>query len=106
MALEMRQQLKMSQQLVMTPQLQQAIKRRQLSNVELDAFVDRDPELALAVCQCDKEVDNFYNSIFRNLVSYMMENPSTISSAGSKNGARAVMRPSASKPTRQSQRKS
>lgn len=35
MALELRQQLKMSQQLVMTPQLQQAIKLLQLSRLEL-----------------------------------------------------------------------
>ncbi|PLX77393.1 MAG: RNA polymerase sigma-54 factor [Desulfuromonas sp.] len=35
MALEIRQQLKMSQQLVMTPQLQQAIKLLQLSRMEL-----------------------------------------------------------------------
>jgi RNA polymerase sigma-54 factor len=35
MALELRQQLKLSQQLIMTPQLQQAIKLLQLSRVEL-----------------------------------------------------------------------
>src|SRR5213075_2284032 len=35
MAMEMRQQLKLSQQLVMTPQLQQAIKLLQLSRMEL-----------------------------------------------------------------------
>src|SRR5512141_2192012 len=35
MAIEMRQQMKMSQQLVMTPQLQQAIKLLQLSRIEL-----------------------------------------------------------------------
>ncbi len=35
MALEIRQQLKLSQQLVMTPQLQQAIKLLQLSRMEL-----------------------------------------------------------------------
>ena len=35
MALELRQQLKLSQQLVMTPQLQQAIKLLQLSRLEL-----------------------------------------------------------------------
>ncbi|MBK7285278.1 MAG: phosphate transport system regulatory protein PhoU, partial [Sphingomonadales bacterium] len=29
----------------------------------------------------DQKVDNFYDSIFRNLVSHMMENPTTISSA-------------------------
>ena len=35
MAIEIRQQLKLSQQLVMTPQLQQAIKLLQLSRMEL-----------------------------------------------------------------------
>lgn len=41
----------------------------------LDAFVDRDPELALAVCQRDQTVDNFYSSLFRSLLTFMMENP-------------------------------
>lgn len=42
MALELRQQLKMSQQLVMTPQLQQAIKLLQLSRLELQETVQRE----------------------------------------------------------------
>ena len=29
----------------------------------------------------DEKLDNFYNSLFRNLVTHMMENPATISSA-------------------------
>jgi len=41
----------------------------------LDAFVNRDAELAVAVCQRDKAVDDFYNSLFRALLTYMMENP-------------------------------
>ena len=39
MALNMRQELRMSQQLVMTPQLQQAIKLLQLSRIELQDLV-------------------------------------------------------------------
>lgn len=39
MAIEMRQQMKLSQQLVMTPQLQQAIKLLQLSRLELQDLV-------------------------------------------------------------------
>jgi RNA polymerase sigma-54 factor len=39
MAIEMRQQMKLSQQLVMTPQLQQAIKLLQLSRLELQDMV-------------------------------------------------------------------
>ena len=47
----------------------------------LDAYAARDAAMALEVIQRDQKVDNFYDSIFRNLVSYMMENPATISSA-------------------------
>lgn len=47
----------------------------------LTAYAARDPDLALEVIEADKKVDAFYDSIFRNLVSHMMENPATISSA-------------------------
>ena len=44
MAIEMRQQMKLSQQLVMTPQLQQAIKLLQLSRLELQDIVRQEME--------------------------------------------------------------
>ncbi len=44
----------------------------------LDAFAARDADKAVAVTIADKNVDDFYNSIFRALVSYMMENPKSI----------------------------
>jgi RNA polymerase sigma-54 factor len=44
MALEMRQQMKLTQQLVMTPQLQQAIKLLQLSRLELQDLVSQELE--------------------------------------------------------------
>ena len=47
----------------------------------LTAYAARDPDLAREVIATDAKVDAFYNSIFRNLVSHMVENPSTISSA-------------------------
>ena len=47
----------------------------------LTAYAARDPVLAREVIQRDDTVDAFYDSIFRNLVSYMVENPATISSA-------------------------
>ena len=47
----------------------------------LTAFAARDPVLAREVIATDDRVDAFYDSIFRNLVSYMVENPATISSA-------------------------
>jgi phosphate transport system protein len=47
----------------------------------LTAFAARDPVLAREVIVRDDKVDAFYDSIFRNLVSYMVENPATISTA-------------------------
>ena len=47
----------------------------------LTAYAARDPMLAREVIATDNKVDAFYNSIFRNLVTYMVENPATISSA-------------------------
>ena len=44
----------------------------------LDAFVERDAEAAVRVCQRDDAVDDFYNSIFRTLLTHMMENPHNI----------------------------
>jgi phosphate transport system protein len=45
----------------------------------LDSFARRDADLAKAVTVRDKPVDDFYNSIFRALVTFMMENPRSIS---------------------------
>ncbi|MFM5886665.1 MAG: phosphate signaling complex protein PhoU [Novosphingobium sp.] len=47
----------------------------------LTAYAARDADLAAEVVARDDKVDAFYESIFRNLVSHMMENPATISSA-------------------------
>ena len=47
----------------------------------LNAYAARDAEQALDVIRTDKRVDAFYNSIFRNVVSHMVESPSTITSA-------------------------
>ena len=47
----------------------------------LTAYAARDADLAAEIVARDDKVDAFYESIFRNLVSHMIENPSTISSA-------------------------
>jgi phosphate transport system protein len=47
----------------------------------LNAYAARDSDLAVEVIARDEKLDNFYNSLFRNLVSHMMENPATISTA-------------------------
>lgn len=44
----------------------------------LDAFAARDAEKALAVIERDDAVDDFYNSLFRALLTYMMENSHNI----------------------------
>lgn len=44
----------------------------------LDAFAARDADVAVRVCERDQAVDDFYNSIFRTLVTFMMENPRNI----------------------------
>lgn len=41
----------------------------------LDAYVNRDPQLASEVMARDPQVDDYYNSLFRSLLTYMMENP-------------------------------
>jgi phosphate transport system protein len=44
----------------------------------LDAYSDRDPEAARNVWRHDEEIDELYNSLFRELLTYMMEDPRTI----------------------------
>jgi phosphate transport system protein len=45
----------------------------------LDACVERDTQKVLAVWHRDDEVDDMYNSLFRELVTYMLEDPRNIS---------------------------
>lgn len=47
----------------------------------LDAFVNRDPVLARNVCQRDDEVDALNDQVFRELLTYMMSDPKTITRA-------------------------
>jgi phosphate transport system protein len=47
----------------------------------LDAFAARDPAKAAEVCERDRAVDDFYNSIFRTLLTFMMESPNNITPA-------------------------
>ena len=44
----------------------------------LDSFRDRDVERAMAVWRRDEDVDESYNSLFRELLTYMMEDPRRI----------------------------
>ena len=47
----------------------------------LDAFVRLDTEAAARVARDDEEIDQHFKSIVRQLVTYMMEDPRTISTA-------------------------
>ena len=47
----------------------------------LDAFVREDTELAIKVCQDDQLIDDLNNQIFRELLTFMLEDPRTISRA-------------------------
>ena len=47
----------------------------------LDAFAARDAHKAVQVCERDRAVDDFYNSIFRTLLTHMMENTHNITPA-------------------------
>ena len=47
----------------------------------LKAFVERDAEAALRVIERDRAVDDFYDSLFRALLTHMMENPHNIGQA-------------------------
>ena len=49
----------------------------QLKDV-LDAYGDRNADLALAVWRRDEQIDAMYNSVFRELLTYMMEDPRNI----------------------------
>lgn len=51
---------------------------RQVKKV-LDAYATRDLAKTQEVCAKDDEIDAVYNSLFRELLTYMMEDPRTIS---------------------------
>lgn len=44
----------------------------------LDAFMERDADHALKVWYKDENIDAMYNSVFRELLTYMMEDPQNI----------------------------
>jgi phosphate transport system protein len=54
---------------------------REMTRQSLDAFVQRDVNMALAMIESDHEVDHLYSQIFRELLTYMMEDPRTIQQA-------------------------
>ena len=51
--------------------------QQQLKSV-IDAFGDNDADKAMEVWRSDQVVDDIYNAIFRELITYMMEDPRNI----------------------------
>jgi phosphate transport system protein len=47
----------------------------------LDAFINRDAEAAKQISTEDDEVDNLYNQVYRELLTFMLEDPRTITRA-------------------------
>lgn len=70
------------------PQLKPYIDLPTMANIvqmmvkeSLDAFVKEDVQLASKVKQEDTKVDNYHDQIFRELLTYMIEDPKTITRA-------------------------
>lgn len=55
-----------------------AEKAEQMVKESLDAFVNRDAALARRVCADDDQVDALKEQVFRELLTFMMEDPRTI----------------------------
>ena len=51
---------------------------QQMVKASLDAFVRQDVELARSVCRRDDEVDRYDDQLFRELLTYMMQDPRAI----------------------------
>jgi phosphate transport system protein len=47
----------------------------------LEAFINHDVETAKKICAEDDAIDNLYNQVFRELLSFMVEDPKTITRA-------------------------
>ncbi|MEO5695937.1 MAG: phosphate signaling complex protein PhoU [Burkholderiaceae bacterium] len=58
-----------------------AERARSMLHLALDAFARLDPNAAAQVIDMDDELDAAFSSTLRQLISYMMEDPRTISSA-------------------------
>lgn len=54
---------------------------REMIRAALDAFVARDAQAAAKVTQRDDEIDGLYQQVFRELLTYMIEDPRTITRA-------------------------
>ncbi len=58
-----------------------AEKTEEMLGRSLDAFINRDAEAARQITAEDDEVDNLYDQVFRELLTFMAEDPRTITRA-------------------------
>jgi phosphate transport system protein len=58
-----------------------AEKARSMLHQSLDAFVQRDVELARAIPKQDDDVDALYNQVYRELITYILADPKAIEQA-------------------------
>ena len=58
-----------------------ADKTVQMLRRSLDAFINRDADAARQIVTEDDEVDDLYNQVFRELLTFMIEDPKTITRA-------------------------
>jgi phosphate transport system protein len=58
-----------------------AEKTRDMLKRSLWAFIDRDADAARQIVAEDDEVDNLYTQVFRELLTFMAEDPKTITRA-------------------------
>lgn len=65
--------------LVDIPRMAEMVQR--MLRMGLDAFVQRDVNLAQQMAAADDEVDHLYGKVFRELLSYMIEDPQSIQRA-------------------------
>ncbi len=77
-----------TQELLKYPLLKPLIDIPRMANIaqemvrdSINAFINHDEKIARAVCERDDEVDCLNDQIFRELLTYMMEDPSTINRA-------------------------
>ena len=54
---------------------------REMLRASLDAFMSENAQEALAVTERDEEVDQLFNQIFRELITFMIEDPRTVTRA-------------------------
>jgi len=77
-----------SQEIIKQPPLKPLIDIPRLSSLaqrmvkdSIDALVNKDEALAREVCKRDDEVDNLNDQVFRELLTYMIQDPKTITRA-------------------------